>query len=87
MAKGTDLELDHITKSLTADQKATFQSHYSAEKKNRGTALALAIIPFVGHVGCARLYLGQTGLGIVHRAFMIAVLAPRSHSVQGKSLG
>ena len=54
MAKFTDLELDQITRSLSVEQKATFQGQYTAEKKNRGTALALAILPFVGHFGFAR---------------------------------
>src|SRR5574341_1051569 len=76
MAKFTDLDLDQITKTLTPEQKATFQSQYIAEKKNRGTALALAIIPFVGHFGFARFYLGQTGLGILHIVLMIAFLIP-----------
>jgi len=66
MSAFTDLELDTIIRTLTAEQKGVFNTQFNAVKKNRGTAIALSVIPIVGHAGAGRFYLGQTGLGILH---------------------
>jgi len=76
MSDLTDTEIDALTGTLTAAQKAAFQTQYAAAKKSRGTALALSIIPVVGHLGGGRFYLGQTGLGILHIVLMCLAVIP-----------
>jgi len=76
MSTFTPAELDTLTQSLTPAQKAAFQTQFAAAKKERGTAIALSVIPVVGHLGIGRFYLGQTGLGILHIVLMIAFLIP-----------
>ena len=76
MSTFTTTELDSLTHSLTPTQKAAFQTQFAAAKKERGTAIALSVIPVVGHLGIGRFYLGQTGLGILHIALMVAFLIP-----------
>lgn len=76
MSDFNDRELEALTQGLSAAQRAAFQTQFAGAKKNRGTALALSIIPVVGHIGCGRFYLGQTGLGILHIALMVLFLIP-----------
>ncbi|MGP8053948.1 MAG: NINE protein [Limisphaerales bacterium] len=72
----TPAELDALTQSLTPAQKAAFQTQFAAAKKERGTAIALSVIPVVGNFGIGRFYLGQTGLGILHIVLMLAFIIP-----------
>ena len=59
MAELGAAELAHLTKGLANTQKMIFQSQYSSEKKDRGTATVLALLMY------DRIWLGDTGLGIV----------------------
>lgn len=76
MGNFTSTELDQITQSLSKEQLANFNIQYNAEIKNKGTAFKLTCIPFVGHFGFGRFYLGQTGLGILHIALMLCFVFP-----------
>ena len=76
MSTFTDSELNTIILGLTEKQKSVFHSQFNVEKKNRGTAIALSVIPVVGHLGIGRFYLGQTGLGILHIALMVCFIVP-----------
>ena len=72
----TNLEIDSLTASLTPTQKAAFNTQYEASKKSKGTALALSIIPIIGHLGFGRFYLRQTGLGFLHIGLMVCFVVP-----------
>lgn len=76
MSAFTDLELDTITRTLTDSQKTVFNTQFNAVKKNRGTAIALSVIPVVGHLGFGRFYVGQTGLGVLHIVLMACFIVP-----------
>lgn len=76
MSTFTDTELRALTASLSPAQKANFDAQFNAVKKNRGTALLLAIIPLTGGLGFGRFYLGQTGLGILHIALWVLFFVP-----------
>ncbi len=76
MSTFTNLELDTIIRNLTSEQKSVFNGQYNAAKKSRGTAIALSVIPIIGHLGGGRFYLGQTGLGFLHVGLMFLFLLP-----------
>ena len=76
MSEFNDRELEVLTQGLTAAQRAAFQTQFTGAKKKRGTALALSIIPVVGHFGCGRFYLGQTGFGVLHIALLLPGVVP-----------
>lgn len=59
MAELGAVELAQLTKDLTDAQKMIFQTQYSSERKDRGTAVILAIFLY------DRLWLGDTAMGIV----------------------
>lgn len=59
MAELGAAEIAQLTKELDASQKMIFQSQYSSDKKDRGTATILAIFMY------DRIWLGDIGLGIV----------------------
>ena len=52
-------ELAHITKDLSDSKKMIFQSQYGSERKDRGTAVILAIFLY------DRIWLGDTAMGII----------------------
>ena len=59
MAELGAAEIARLTSDLDNSQKMIFQSQYSSDKKDRGTATILAIFLY------DRIWLGDTGLGIV----------------------
>ncbi|MEI6739549.1 MAG: NINE protein [Gemmatimonadaceae bacterium] len=59
MAEIGAVELAQWTRDLTDSQKMIFQSQFSSEKKDRGTAVILAIFLY------DRFWMGDIALGIV----------------------
>lgn len=59
MAQLGAAELAAITKDLDDSKKMIFQSQYSSEKKDRGTATIVALLNW------DRIWFGDTGLGIL----------------------
>jgi TM2 domain-containing membrane protein YozV len=59
MAELGAAELLALTKDLDSSKKMIFQSQYSSEKKDRGTAVILAIFMY------DRIWLGDTAMGIL----------------------
>ena len=59
MAELGAAEIAHLTKDLDDTKKMIFQSQYSSDKKDRGTATILALFMY------DRIWLGDIGLGIV----------------------
>lgn len=59
MAELGAAELAELTKGLDDSKKMIFQSQYSSEKKDRGTATILALFNY------DRIWLGEIGIGIV----------------------
>jgi len=59
MAEITPLELAEISRSLTDTQKLIFNQQYASDKKDRGTAVILAIF------GYDRFWLGDITLGVI----------------------
>lgn len=59
MAELGPAELNHLTTGLGDAQRMIFQSQYGSERKDRGTAVILAVL------GWDRLWLGDIGLGIL----------------------
>ena len=59
MAELGPAELAELTKDLDQSKKMIFQTQYSSEKKDRGTATILALFNY------DRIWLGEIGLGIV----------------------
>jgi len=59
MAELGAAELGQITQGMTDSQKMIFQTQYSSERKDRGTAMILAFI------GYDRIWFGDIGLGIL----------------------
>jgi hypothetical protein len=59
MAELGAAELAQLTKDLDDAKKLIFQSQFSSEKKDRGTATILSIFMY------DRIWLGDVGLGIV----------------------
>ena len=59
MAEITSLELAEMSRSLTDTQKLIFNQQYASDKKDRGTAVILAIF------GYDRFWLGDIPLGII----------------------
>src|ERR1017187_3013868 len=59
MAELNALELAEMSKSLTDTQRMIFNQQYASDKKDRGTAVILAIF------GYDRLWLGDVTLGIL----------------------
>jgi TM2 domain-containing protein len=59
MAELGPAELAAMTKALDDSKKMIFQSQYSSEKKDRGTATILALFLY------DRIWLGDIGIGIV----------------------
>lgn len=59
MAELGAAEIAELTKELDAGKKMIFQSQFSSEKKDRGTATILALFLY------DRIWLGEIGLGIV----------------------
>lgn len=59
MAEITPLELAEMSRSLTDTQKLIFNQQYASDKKDRGTAVILAIF------GYDRFWLGDITLGII----------------------
>jgi len=53
------VELAQLTKQLDDTKKMIFQTQYGSERKDRGTAVILAIFL------CERIWLGDTALGIL----------------------
>jgi TM2 domain-containing membrane protein YozV len=76
MSTFTDAEVSAMIAPLTPEQRSIFHQQFNSVKKSRGTAVALSVIPFVGHLGFGRFYLGQAGLGILHVALMLLFLIP-----------
>lgn len=76
MAKFDEQELTALAADMTKEQRTMFYSQFQVQQKNRSTALALGIIPVVGHFGGGRFYLGHVGLGILHIALMICYGLP-----------
>lgn len=59
MAELGAAEIASLTKDLNDSKKMIFQSQYSSDKKDRGTATILALFLY------DRIWLGDIGLGIV----------------------
>jgi TM2 domain-containing membrane protein YozV len=59
MAELGAAELGQMTQGMTDSQKMIFQTQYASERKDRGTALILAVF------GWDRFWFGDIGLGIV----------------------
>jgi hypothetical protein len=59
MAELGAAELAQITQSLTDSQLMIFQSQYGSERKDRGTAVILAVL------GWDRLWFGDLGMGVL----------------------
>ena len=59
MAQLGAAEIAELTKDLNESKRMIFQSQYSSEKKDRGTATILALFFY------DRIWLGEIGLGIV----------------------
>jgi TM2 domain-containing membrane protein YozV len=59
MAELGAAELAQLTKDLDDSKKLIFQSQFTSEKKDRGTATILAIFMY------DRIWLGDIGLGII----------------------
>jgi len=59
MAELGPAEIAQLTRELDDSKKMIFQSQYSSDKKDRGTATILAIFMY------DRIWLGDIGLGIV----------------------
>ncbi len=59
MAELGAAELALMTKDLDDSKKMIFQSQYSSEKKDRGTATILALFNY------DRIWLGEIGIGIL----------------------
>ena len=59
MAELGAAEIADLTKDLNDSQRMIFQSQYSSDKKDRGTATILALFMY------DRIWLGEIGLGIV----------------------
>jgi len=59
MAELGAAEIAQLTKDLSDSKKMIFQSQYSSDKKDRGTATILALFLY------DRIWLGEIGLGIV----------------------
>lgn len=63
MSDPVELRLYQCMNALPDNRRLEFQMAYQSQRKNRGTALLLAI--FLGEFGVDRFYLGQTGLGVM----------------------
>jgi hypothetical protein len=59
MAELGAAELAQLTQGLSDSQKMIFQTQYASERKDRGTALLLAVF------GWDRFWLGDIALGVV----------------------
>ncbi len=59
MAEIGAAELGQMTRDLSDSQKMIFQTQYSSERKDRGTAVILALLWY------DRFWLGDTALGIL----------------------
>jgi len=59
MAELGAAEIADLTKDLNDSKRMIFQSQYSSDKKDRGTATILALFMY------DRIWLGEIGLGIV----------------------
>jgi hypothetical protein len=59
MAELSALELAEMSKPLTDPQRMIFNHQYASDKKDRGTAVILAVF------GYDRLWLGDIALGII----------------------
>lgn len=59
MAELGAAELAQMTQGMTDAQKMIFQTQYASERKDRGTALVLAVF------GWDRFWFGEIGLGIL----------------------
>jgi len=59
MAELGAAELGQITQGLSDSQRMIFQSQYGSERKDRGTALILAVL------GWDRFWFGDLGLGVL----------------------
>lgn len=59
MAELGTAEIMEITKDLNDSKKMIFQTQYSSERKDRGTAVILALFMY------DRIWLGDTGIGIL----------------------
>ena len=61
MAELTTAELLAMQQGLTDQQKLIFTSHFNAVRKDRTTALVLAVV--LGKFGADRFYLGDVAMG------------------------
>ena len=59
MAELGAAEIAQLTQGLTDAQRMIFQSQYGSERKDRGTALIMAVL------GWDRLWFGDVGLGVL----------------------
>lgn len=59
MAELGTAEIMEMTKDLNDSRKMIFQTQYSSERKDRGTAVILALFMY------DRIWLGDTGIGIL----------------------
>ena len=59
MAELGAAEIAELTRELSESKKMIFQSQFSSERKDRGTATILAIFLY------DRIWLGEIGLGII----------------------
>ena len=59
MAELGAAELAQMTKDLDPNQKMIFQTQYGSERKDRGTAVILALLLY------DRIWLGDVGMGIL----------------------
>ena len=56
-----------VQKDMTDSQRMMFQSETTKVRKNRTTALLLAL--FLGGIGAHHYYMGKVGLGILYSVF------------------
>ena len=59
MAELSAFEISELTKSLTDSQRLIFNQQYSSDKKDRGTAVILALFQY------DRIWLGDISTGII----------------------
>ena len=64
MTRTIDLDELMMQRDMTDSQRLLFQSELNKVRKNRTTALFLALL--LGGVGAHRFYMGQIGLGLVY---------------------
>lgn len=64
MADPVELELMMVLKGVPENRRGDVQMSYQRQHKDRGTALLLQLLMFIGLPGIGRIYAGDVGIGI-----------------------